>query len=485
MIIHVAVAALVIIMGVDMYDAHAQSNAPPPSAFSGFGSSPFERDFGDVKFLDAYFGTEEQKIEVEPGDSNVPLTVVFANVGSQDITAIRGQLSLPFGFSSPEGVGGVIYADSNTGAPAGERFTLTFFVNIEQGAEIRQYPAAVKVDYSRLRESGLRTTFEKFEFKVTGDTVINVRAQDPFLTSLRVNDVAIQITNDGTAPLAGVEVSTANTQTERATTAASITNIENVVLSESSWDLGRVGPGSHGVITTTVYVPETLRGETLRIPLEISYYNAHGERIVVSKIVDMFVKGLIDLTIFNIDVIEISGSTMIIGEIINEGNEDGLFGFVHVTPLGDSNILAASQFIDEIEVDAPVPFNIPVEFDGAPVYGYHDILVEARYKDGTRTEHVLGEGARVLIPEPPPPVRGPFDIGPAATGDGMLPEGGQQQGMIGGASNIVVAIIIAVVVGIAIAVWRIAAKRRHKHDDDDNENENDDFESTLFEDDRV
>ena len=30
----------------------------------GFGQSPFERDFGDVKFLDAYFGTLGDKIEV-------------------------------------------------------------------------------------------------------------------------------------------------------------------------------------------------------------------------------------------------------------------------------------------------------------------------------------------------------------------------------------------------------------------------------------
>ena len=52
----------------------------------GFGNSPFERDFGDIKFLDAYFGTLNQKIEVEPGDSNAPFTVVFANVGTQDIT---------------------------------------------------------------------------------------------------------------------------------------------------------------------------------------------------------------------------------------------------------------------------------------------------------------------------------------------------------------------------------------------------------------
>lgn len=39
----------------------------------GFGNSPFERDFGDVKFLDAYFGLSDEKIEVSPGDTNVPL----------------------------------------------------------------------------------------------------------------------------------------------------------------------------------------------------------------------------------------------------------------------------------------------------------------------------------------------------------------------------------------------------------------------------
>jgi len=31
----------------------------------GFGQSPFERDFGDVKFLDAYFGTLNQKSKLK------------------------------------------------------------------------------------------------------------------------------------------------------------------------------------------------------------------------------------------------------------------------------------------------------------------------------------------------------------------------------------------------------------------------------------
>jgi len=142
----------------------------------GFGQSPFERDFGDVKFLDAYFGTLDDKIEVEPGDGNVPFTIVFANVGSQDITGIRGQLSLPLGFSASDGPGSIIYADSDSNSLAGENFHLTFFVNVDKKIEIQQYPGTVKVDYSRLRESGVRTAFADFDFKVTGDSVINVKA---------------------------------------------------------------------------------------------------------------------------------------------------------------------------------------------------------------------------------------------------------------------------------------------------------------------
>ena len=138
----------------------------------------------------------------------------------------------------------------------------------------------------------------------------------------------------------------------------------------------------------------------LRIPLSIEYYNAHGDLHVVSKIVDFYIKGLIDLTIFNVDVIELSGTQMVIGEIINEGNEDGLFGFVSIESKGDSNIKSNTQFIDEIEVDAPVPFNVPIEFDGEPQYGEHDITITVRYKDSTRDEIFLIEDHTIFVQEP-------------------------------------------------------------------------------------
>ena len=54
--------------------------------------------------------------------------------------------------------------------------------------------------------------------------------------------------------------------------------------------------------------------------------------------------------------------------------------------MGDSNILETTQFIDEIETDSPVPFNVPIEFDGDPKYGEHDVKISVRYKDSTRDE---------------------------------------------------------------------------------------------------
>lgn len=366
----------------------------------GFGQSPFERDFGDVKFLDAYFGTINKKIEVEGGDSNVPFTVVFANVGTQDITGIRGQLSLPFGFSGSDGPNSIILADSDSNSLAGQNFHLTFFVNLDKNVKIQQYPGTVKVDYSRLRESGVRTAFADFNFKVTGDSVINVKAQEPFLTSLRTNNVVIEIANDGTAPISGVDIVATNTQTELASTSSSTTNVENVVILESNWDVGQIDPKSSKYLTATVYVPEGLKDDTLRIPLSISYYNTHGDLHTISKIVDFYIKGLIDLRVFNVQVIELSGQQMVVGEIINEGNEDGLFGFVTLESSGDSNIKSNTQFIDEIEVDAPVPFNIPIEFDGEPKYGEHEITIKVRYKDGVRDEIFLTHNETIFVKEP-------------------------------------------------------------------------------------
>ena len=532
-----AVAALAALAAAGMAAA-----APPAYAQVGTADSPFEREYGDVKFLDAYFGTVDEKLEVSAGDLNVPLTVVFANVGTQDITGIRGQLSVPLDFSSAAGSGTLVVADSDANSLAGSNFALTFFVDVGIEAGAGTYPASARVDYSRVRESGERSVAFEFTFRVTGDSVINMRAPDPFVDSLRTDRVTVEITNDGTAPASGVEiellnddaagaaggagmagqapaddvlfqgsywdignlgpgeskhiefgvyapaslrgetfrapmrvtylnshgdqaailrdvdfyvrevidatgdsvinvrapdpfvdslrtnsviVEIANDGTEAASAVdiellnapgsaaasgpGSATNVENVVIQRTNWDIGDLGPGEATTIGFDVYVPASLRGETFRAPLQLTYMNSHGDRAEVVRVVDFFVRGLIDASVYNVGTIELSGRQTVIGEIINEGNEDALFGFVTVSPRAGSNIAETTQFIDEIETDSPVPFNVPVEFDGEPRYGEHDITVTVRYKDSLREEHFVVHDATVSIEPPEAGPNGPLD----------------------------------------------------------------------------
>lgn len=359
--------------------------------------SPFKRDFGSVKILDAYFGTLNQKIEVAPGDKNVPFTLVFANVGTQDITGIKGQLQLPTGFSAADGKGALILADSDSESKAGSNFSLTFFVNLDEHIPIQQYPGTVKVDYSRLRESGQRNEFFEFKFKVTGDSTLNLKALDPFLTSIKNNKATIEISNSGTAPISNVKVILENTQNTISSTQTSITNVENVVFDQNNWDVGTIEPKSSKYISFQVYIPENVHTETLHTPMEITYFNAHGDKVETKRNVDFYINGLIDLKIYNVNVIDLSGKQTVIGEIINEGNTNALFGFVTLAPLEDSNIKKTTEFIDEIETDSPVPFNIPVEFNGEPKFGEHKIKITLRYKDDLRNEHLLDYDTTVFL----------------------------------------------------------------------------------------
>jgi len=372
------------------------------------GDSPFEREYQDVKFLDAYFGTLDQKIEVTPGDKNVPFTVVFANIGTQDITGIRGQLQMPIGFSPADGKGVLIMADSDSEALAGKHFSLTFFVNLDKNTPIQQYPATVKVDYTRLREAGQRNSFLDFKFKVTGESILNLKALDPFLTSIKNNDVTVEISNTGTAPLSNVKIVLQNTQTSVSATANPITNVESVVFDQNEWDIGTIDSKSSKKFSFKVFVPENVRTETLHTPLQIIYFNAHGDKITDNRTVDFYINGLIDAKIYNVGVIDLSGKQTIIGEIINEGNINALFSFVTLEPLGDSNIKQVTQFVDELEIDSPVPFNIPVEFDGEPKYGEHDIRITVRYKDDLRNENIITYDTTVTLADttkaPPPTI---------------------------------------------------------------------------------
>jgi len=373
---------MILLVGAFASDAAGQIETQPQGVFNN--------KITAIKFLDAYFGTSTTKMEVGPGDKNVPLTVVFANIGSNSAVGIKGQMFLPMDFTSPNGKFLPIFANSEETAAAGSNFELTFFVDISENAKIRTYPATVAIDYSRLRETGERNDTFNFTFKLTGESIVNLKAVTPIITSITNNNVVLEISNSGSSTLSNVDVVLQNTATtSSSSTSTSTTNIEKVIFDQNHWNIGNIGPNSAQTFSFNVFVPESLKNEPLRTPLKITYFDGHGEQKSVTRVADLYINGLVDPTIYGVKVIELSGKKTVVGEILNEGNTDGLFGFVKLQPRGDSNIRESSQYIDEIEPDSPVPFNIPIEFDGLQSFGEHDVRILVSYKDSVRDEHTI------------------------------------------------------------------------------------------------
>ena len=379
---------MILLVGAFASDAAGQIETQPQGVFNN--------KITAIKFLDAYFGTSTTKMEVGPGDKNVPLTVVFANIGSNSAVGIKGQMFLPMDFTSPNGKFLPIFANSEKTATAGSNFELTFFVDISENAKIRTYPSTVVIDYSRLRETGERNDTFNFTFKLTGESIVNLKAVTPIITSITNNNVVLEISNSGSSTLSNVDVVLQNMATT-SSTSTSTTNIEKVIFDQNHWNIGNIGPNSAQTFSFNVFVPESLKNEPLRTPLKITYFDGHGEQKSVTRVADLYINGLVDPTIYGVKVIELSGKKTVVGEILNEGNTDGLFGFVKLQPRGDSNIRESSQYIDEIEPDSPVPFNIPIEFEGIQSFGEHDIRILVSYKDSVRDEHTITYDTTITI----------------------------------------------------------------------------------------
>ena len=73
---------LVLVCSIPVFYAYGQLDDKPPQGILRSG-------IVGVKLLDAYFGTSTEKMEVGPGDKNVPFTVKFANISTADIVGIK------------------------------------------------------------------------------------------------------------------------------------------------------------------------------------------------------------------------------------------------------------------------------------------------------------------------------------------------------------------------------------------------------------
>jgi len=154
----------------------------------------------DFEILRVVWGTPQNNpIIVNPGDTNVPLTIYVKNNSSESLVGVYGELSVtePFKHTENNNYTARTYAtpieSSNVLAPTGEvlpwgTFTLTYNLNINSTAKKGYYPCTLTIYYA-VNNSGNYTLGEPKTYHIT----IFIYNRPPEIESYRPADLNIVI----------------------------------------------------------------------------------------------------------------------------------------------------------------------------------------------------------------------------------------------------------------------------------------------------
>ena len=126
----------------------------------------------DIVFSDAWFGDLSTKMEVAPGDKNVRLIVELVNTMDEPLRYVEGLLYLPEGFKDSRSGQSIAGPSVSRQVPSGERFYLSFLLDIGEEVEVGEHVASLALKYVEWDEDTITIGHVKVRFTVTGRSIL-------------------------------------------------------------------------------------------------------------------------------------------------------------------------------------------------------------------------------------------------------------------------------------------------------------------------
>jgi hypothetical protein len=231
------------------------------------------------------------------------------------------------------------------------------------------------------------------------------------------------------------------------------------ILGPSSWNLPSISSGSGQELTTQVFASPSLIGNSVFFTVNVQYIE-NGHQVRTSSFdLGAIVIGDIQLDVNNLGIRYIGNTPNLVGNILNEGNTPAQFASVEMLTQGqgqtqllslpsssNKNITAtitsnSSQYLGNIGVNAPIPFNIPLQIAQIPIAnaqqqntttrgtsenlsrGQYPVSLKITYSDDLKNIHdkVINSTISLLdVQSSPPPLGGTNNALPAAEQDTQL-----------------------------------------------------------------
>lgn len=305
-------AIFILLLGVGLGNIGGNNDSYLMKAYGQTDNSPAFQDSYWTDNLSSIPGAKQTKVEVGPGEGSSTLAIVLVNKARQDITGVKGALTLPEGFeavSSPRDQQGNTSLTNTSGTDgqiaeaslrsvvkAGDTFTLYFDVNVLQGAKVRQYSTNLKLLYSKVLDLGNLEINIPIQFRVPGKVILdsNIVSTDPLIPGT-INKIPISIKNLGSASANGIivtirDISRGNTSSsDSLSTSSDIASSSSVNLGSTTFDLGTLSQNESKKINSIIYPGFEGSGKVQNLNLQISYGDAYGNRKQVSSLVGLVV----------------------------------------------------------------------------------------------------------------------------------------------------------------------------------------------------
>jgi len=171
------------------------------------------------------------------------------------------------------------------------------------------------------------------------------------------------------------------------------------ILQDNKWFIKEINPLEKTDLVIPVFADKNIEGQAVDYEVDVQY-TKDGATVIEKQNFATYIRGVIDISVHDIGLTEIAGQKMITGDVLNQGNVKAVFGQVTVMPLDSQAIKKSSQYIGDIDIDAPVPFNIPLSYDSPPS-GDQKVQVTLTWKDTLLQQHTITEIDTVSFGAPP------------------------------------------------------------------------------------
>ena len=328
-----------------------------------------ENEDKTLKVVEVGWGSPQSRAEAGAGDSAVTLYVVLQNTASVSISGITAYLHLEPPFTNI--TGGNLGVASLIAIPPGGTGVLFYVLDIDNDTEVGIYELKLEVEYST--PYGREAEELVVSVPLLGRSALEVR-YNYSLTGGRVNEVTMEILNNGTAEALRVSV---------------LLELSPplVALGKSNWYFREIRPGEKRELMVEIYAPDQTTGSALTGMLTISYVNKFGSPVVLRYPVGFVVRGEVDVEILGLVAIPRSvhaGEELTVSaSLVNRGISAAEHVMLYLNATHPfASTPDSTRYVGELDPDTPIPFNLACVVDPRAEEGVYSLEVILEYNDG-------------------------------------------------------------------------------------------------------